>query len=90
MRSTSPSRQNHHVSSDAPIIKGTSKRTNLRSTIKGVIMAESPNIKSTLKMLLPTTFPTAMSARPDSDDATETASSGALVPNATTVSPIVS
>ena len=47
-------------------------------------------MNSTLKMLLPTTLPRAMSAWPESAAPTLTASSGALVPNATTVSPTTS
>jgi len=41
-----------------------------------------------LNMLLPTTFPRAISPLPDSADRVHTANSGALVPNATTVIPI--
>jgi hypothetical protein len=46
-----------------------------------------PRMKSTLKMLLPTTLPSAMSTWPPQAERTETASSGALVPKATTVRP---
>ena len=47
-------------------------------------------MNSTLKMLLPTMLPTAMSAWPASPACTLTAISGALVPKATTVRPITS
>ena len=47
-------------------------------------------MKSTLKMLLPTTLPIAMSVWPSSTAPTDTAISGALVPKATTVSPTTS
>ncbi|MOA45170.1 hypothetical protein D3C78_1675420 [compost metagenome] len=47
-------------------------------------------MNSTLKMLLPTTLPTAMSPWPAKADCTLTAISGALVPKATTVRPMIS
>ena len=43
-----------------------------------------------LKILLPTTFPTAKSVAPDKAAFAETATSGALVPNATIVKPTIS
>jgi hypothetical protein len=43
-----------------------------------------------LKMLLPTTLPSAMSTWPPHAERTETASSGALVPKATIVRPSTS
>jgi len=52
-----------------------------------VIKAETPRMNRTLKMLLPTTLPMAMSTWPDQADCTDTAISGALVPKATTVRP---
>ncbi len=57
-------------------------------TTNGTINAESPKMKSTLKILLPTTLPKAMSAFPAQAAWTETANSGELVPKATTVNPI--
>ncbi len=47
-------------------------------------------MNSTLKMLLPTTLPSAMSGEPPSAEPTLTAISGALVPKATTVRPMIS
>ena len=44
-------------------------------------------MNKTLKILLPTTLPTAMSDLPSRTAATDTAISGALVPSATMVSP---
>jgi hypothetical protein len=55
-----------------------------------VISADRPRIKSTLKILLPTTLPTAMSVCPEMADCTLTAISGELVPKATMVRPIIS
>ncbi|MDZ7692280.1 MAG: hypothetical protein U5K69_14285 [Balneolaceae bacterium] len=52
--------------------------------------AERPRIKSTLKILLPMTFPKAILACPVRAEFILTASSGELVPNATTVKPITS
>jgi hypothetical protein len=69
---------------------GTSCRISWRSTTSGVISADRPRMNSTLKMLLPTTLPTARSVWPDSAAPTDTATSGALVPKATTVSPTTS
>ena len=51
-------------------------------------IAEVPNINKILRILLPITFPKTMSPLPASNDLTLTANSGALVPNATIVSPI--
>ena len=47
-------------------------------------------MRKILAILLPTTLPTAMSVECWMAEVTDTASSGALVPNATTVSPITS
>jgi hypothetical protein len=58
-------------------------------TNSGAMMDESPRIKRILKILLPKTLPSAMSAWPAMDDLMLTASSGELVPKATTVSPII-
>ena len=69
---------------------GTSWRISCTSTTSGAISALRPRMPSTLKMLLPTTLPTAMSVVPVSAAPTDTASSGALVPKATIVSPTTS
>ncbi len=85
-----PSAASAQTSSDTAIMTGTSWRMSCWLTISGVISAEAPSMNSTLKMLLPTTLPIAMSAWPDQADCTDTAISGALVPNATTVRPTTS
>lgn len=54
----------------------------------GTISEEIPSTNRMLKILLPTTFPTAISAFPFLAAATEVASSGREVPWATMVSPI--
>ena len=54
----------------------------------GAKSAVQPTIIKVLKMLLPTTFPMAMSALPFRAEDTLTVSSGADVPKATMVSPI--
>ena len=66
---------------------GTSWRMICECTISGVITALMPRMNSTLKTLLPTTLPTAMSVLPLRTAPTETATSGELVPNATIVRP---
>lgn len=68
---------------------GRSNRMSCLDTKRGAMMEESPRIKSMLKILLPNTLPSAMSAWPAMDDLMLTASSGELVPKATTVSPII-
>src|SRR5690606_22793890 len=73
---------------ETPIMIGTSARRSCCATFRGTMTAEIPRMRSTLKMLLPTTFPREMSAWPRTDATTLTASSGALVPNATTVNPM--
>lgn len=55
----------------------------------GCITAVKPSIQNILKILLPTTFPIAISACFLSAATTEVASSGRLVPIATTVNPII-
>ena len=57
-------------------------------TLIGTIAAVQPTIISVLKILLPTTFPIAMSALPFSAETTLTVNSGADVPKATIVNPI--
>ena len=85
-----PSRPRTSIRPEATIITGTSSRTSCCATISGVTKAATPRMKSTLKMLLPTTLPSARSAWPLKADITLTANSGALVPKATTVSPMTS
>ena len=69
---------------------GTSWRMICECTTSGVITALRPRMNSTLKMLLPTTLPTAMSVCPPSAAPTDTATSGELVPIATIVRPTTS
>ena len=59
---------------------GTSRRMSWEDTTSGVMIAEAPRMKRTLKMLLPTTLPRARSGWPAQADFTLTAISGALVP----------
>ena len=54
----------------------------------GATSAVQPTIIRVLKILLPTTFPIAMSALPFKAEEILTVSSGADVPNATMVSPM--
>ncbi len=69
---------------------GTSWRMICEWTTSGVISALIPRMNRTLKMLLPTTLPTAMSVLPFSTAPTDTATSGELVPIATMVRPTTS
>jgi hypothetical protein len=69
---------------------GTSWRMSCECTTSGAITALRPRMASTLKMLLPTTLPIAMSVVPFMTAPTDTATSGELVPNATTVRPTTS
>jgi hypothetical protein len=69
---------------------GASTRRILASTFAGRSRAARPRISAMLAMLEPTTLPTATSLAPESAASTDTTSSGALVPNATTVSPMAS
>jgi len=85
-----PSAASAQRSSEAPIITGTSWRISWALTTSGAINAEAPRMNNTLKMLLPTTLPIAMSTCPVSAPWTDTAISGALVPYATIVIPITS
>ena len=68
--------------------KGISFQTVLLLTIRGVMIAETPRIRRIFAILLPTTFPMAISDDPSRTEKILTISSGAEVPNATTVSPI--
>lgn len=54
----------------------------------GVIVADAPRTRNILKILLPTTLPIAMPGFPFRAAATEVASSGREVPQATMVSPM--
>ena len=69
---------------------GTSWRMSWMFTTSGAISALRPRMNSTLKMLLPTTLPMAMSVRPSMTAPALTAISGALVPKATMVRPTTS
>ena len=75
-----PSAASAQRSSEAPIITGTSWRISWALTTSGAINAEAPQDENTLKMLLPTTLPMAMSTFPVRAPWTNTAISGALVP----------
>ncbi len=85
-----PSAQNHQVTNDANTTSGMSMRTSRLAMISGVTTAEQPRISRVLRILLPTTFPIAISGLSVAADTTDTANSGALVPNATTVKPMTS
>ena len=71
-------------------MSGISWRVTFRATARGATSAEIPRMSSTLQMLLPTTLPKARPGSPASAERTVTASSGELVPIATTVSPTTS
>ena len=64
--------------------------TNFKSTFIVATRAHIPNMNSMLNMLLPTILLIAIALLPSIAAATLTAASGALVPNATTVKPIIS
>ena len=70
-------------------LKGISILTVLPCTAIGLIRAAIPIIRKTLNVLLPITFPMASSVFPEVEDKMLTISSGAEVPKATTVSPMV-
>lgn len=57
-------------------------------TLIGQMSAATPIRSRTLIILLPMTLPSSMSVEPDARELIDTASSGALVPKATTVRPI--
>lgn len=57
--------------------------------LKGLIKIASPRMTRILLMLLPITLPKSISAFPDRCELNEIASSGAEVPNATIVKPII-
>ncbi len=83
-----PSAATAHIANDAAIMSGTLIRINWLLTSSGVTRADVPRISKILMMLLPMTFPTATSALLVNAACRLTPSSGALVPNATTVKPI--
>src|SRR6056297_1000896 len=85
-----PSRERANVTIDKMIMSGTSTRISCLDTTRGTIIAETPRMNNTLNILLPTTFPTAILDCPESADSMLTASSGELVPKATTVRPMTS
>ena len=74
--------------SEIAIMKGMSIFTASRSTRIGATSAVRPNITKMFMILLPTMLPMVMSAFPEMAALMLTAASGALVPIATTVSPI--
>ena len=69
---------------------GMSKIREILRTASGTMVAESPKMIRTFRILLPTTFPTAISALPTIAEEILTAASGAEVPIATIVRPITS
>ena len=73
---------------EAMIASGTSYLMLFFLTETGAIIAVTPIMASVLNILLPTTFPMAMSVSPDNAAIQLTTSSGADVPKATIVSPI--
>ncbi len=83
-----PSMHNTNRSSEAATAKGMSLRTVERDMTIGATMAVHPTMSIVLRILLPTTLPTARSGVPFSAETRLTKSSGADVPAATIVSPI--
>jgi len=88
MRLTESSRINTYATSEIAMSSGMSNLSSRCSIDSPLIAADKPRIARMLKVLLPTTLPMATSALPLSAPLTDTAISGALVPNATTVRPI--
>ena len=72
------------------IIKGISYLTVVLPTLTGIIQAVIPRIISTLRILLPKILPIAIPVFPLNAALILTAASGALVPIATIVRPIIS
>jgi len=89
-RPTVPLAASAQNSSEIPSMKGISRRTIDARTRRGRNSAARARISPTFAMLLPTTFPTARSGVPLRAARRLTASSGADVPKATSVSPITS
>jgi hypothetical protein len=69
-------------------LSGISFNTVFFNIVSGKIKEETPRIKKMLKILLPITFPIAISEFPVYAAYVLTINSGADVPNATTVKPI--
>ena len=67
---------------------GISRLTTDGSLFIGLNMADNPSTRAMLQILLPTTFPTAIMLLPWIEEIRLTTSSGADVPNATTVKPM--
>ena len=88
MRDISPSRLISTSMRVAAMANGMSFFTAERLIAMGAKAAETPTISIVLKMLLPTTLPTARSGVPFIADTRLTKNSGIDVPIATTVSPI--
>ena len=74
---------------EAKIAKGISRFIVTRKIAIGATIAVQPTMRSVLKILLPTTFPTAKSAVPLIAESKLTKNSGAEVPAATIVKPII-
>ena len=77
------------VAAAAPRLHQISRFIMIFSVVMGQIMAETPTTISRLKMFEPITLLKAMSLLPESPAEMLTAASGALVPMATMVSPII-
>ena len=71
------------------VFNGRSLRNKSRLQITGVTNIVVPNMASVLKILLPITFPNAISLLPFMADTVLTTNSGNEVPKATIVSPII-
>src|SRR5574344_1975510 len=70
-------------------VKGTCIHVVALSTVKGRMSADSPKIPKILKILLPTRFPKAISELSSREEKMFTTNSGADVPKATIVKPII-
>ena len=84
-----PSKLKKKISIDRQMIKGTSILTSCSETFNGEISAATPSMNRTLKTLLPTTLPMTIDEFPEREALIPTASSGALVPKATIVRPMI-
>ena len=73
---------------EASTAKGISRLTVIRKIAIGATIAVHPTMRSVLKILLPTTFPTAKSGVPLMADSKLTKNSGIEVPAATIVNPM--
>src|SRR5262245_51073522 len=82
-----PSSASSHRARLATVIAGRSNRRVRRSNAIGRISALNPRMKRMLTRLVPTMLPTARPGLPCRTASTPTASSGRLVPSATTVRP---